>query len=556
MMSTLNVIGKSLTETIEIANKHELITIILPSNSTFKLKNELTILTNIIIEGNNSTLIASKTRHFNVLAGQNLTLKNLTLKNGIANTGGSILVKTTNNHNLLLENVIIKNNEAIYGGAIYSYGDIIIKNSKILLNKAIKQGGGIWCYKNVTMNDSLVNLNHITEISNDNHGAGIVINDGILLLSNSSISYNKINYSRINQIGGYAGGVNIISGSLIIEKNSRINNNIAFNSAAIQMGLGDINVFNSTISKNRSFSTANASGGGGIVILAGNVIIQNSKISHNITQGMYSGGIVSIFGNITIINSIISHNKNKGPGGAIASNFNSTITIENSKIIKNTGASLGGAIVNFSFSQGQIYIINSILSNNILTNEQLIKQTIEEFLKIIINFLSSYTSYSKTFSKVLSKIKEIIALAEERHALFSQIIPLINATGGGAIATLLTCPITITNSEISNNYATLKTTSNNPIFSGFGGGIFSIHSQITINNTKFKNNKAINTGSAIYTNNLLTINDSIINKNNNIALLNTKNGTTILLNTIFIDNNIDIENNGQLTLINTKINNH
>ena len=441
--------------------------------------------------------------------------------------GGSIYVEPAN-HTLVLEDVIIKNNTAVYGGGIYTAGNVILKNSKVVNNVAIKQGGGIWAYGSVTMYDSYVDYNSVSEIATANFGGGIIINDGDLVMQNSSVSFNNVNYSEDqnspipNPFGGSVGGVNVMNGS-IYASNSNINNNSAFSSGGIEMGVGNVNILsNSSVSYNKSYAAGEATGGGGIVITLGNVVVQDSEVSHNDTNGMFSGSIVSFVGNVSVLNSEICYNTNRGPGGGIASNFNSTITVSDSKINNNTGASLGGAIVNFSGPLGQIFINNSDISNNEITNYQRIGQTILAFLKVILGsvdksnlMIKSIPNPDNTGSKKLINALEMLqARALDTQAKLNT-IKLIDlfATGGGAIATLLPCPIVVTKSRLTNNCATKRVTDLNPLFTGYGGAIFSVNSSVSVQDSEILSNTAITGASAIFSNHTLIIQDSVVSKN-------------------------------------------
>src|SRR5207244_2270120 len=159
-------------------------------------------------------------------------------------------------------------------------------------------------------------------------------------------------------------------------------------------GLGNVYLTNKrSANKNMSYNRATGSaGGGGVTITMGTVYVSDSEISNNKTFGMYSGGIVSLIGDTIVTNSRIMGNTNNGQGGGIAANIGK-IKLHSSTVSSNIGASLGGAIANFSPSPGIIEITGkSFVTNNILTNGQTIKQTIESFLDVIKN---STTAVSK-----------------------------------------------------------------------------------------------------------------------------------------------------------------
>lgn len=554
-----------------------------PCVRDIKLQSELVINSNIeIIAKNNLNIeLTNLDRHFHVVtnsinpsSNNILTIKTpnkkykIVLSAGKSLIGGSIFIEQTN-HNLILENVIITNNSALNGGGIYTKGNLYLVNSHLDKNTAIKQGGGAWVTQNITMTNSTINDNIVSEMSNDNFGGGLAVDDGDLIMNNSQINNNIVNSSETLNIGGSAGGINVMSGS-IYATNSSISNNKAYSSGGIQLGVGDINLNKSSVSNNESYISGDDCGGGGIVITLGNVILQESKLSNNNTKGMYSGSLVSFIGNVTVLDSIISGNVNRGPGGGIACNFNSTVTISNSKIVKNSGSSLGGAIVNFSNTVGQIAINNSELSNNNITNYQTVGQTIKAFLTVIKNLITSTqanataTGNSQGSTKLLAILPKLQSLADETDIELQKLLLLeeiMILTGGGAIATLLKCPITIDKSCLVNNFATKIVTDVNPEIKAFGGAVFGPNSPIFIQDSNLSNNTSITDAGAIYTDKKLVTNNVVIKGNNtykNGTLSNSLKGNMILINTKLYDNVVDnngggIFNTGNVILIDSLI---
>jgi len=577
---------------INQANSYTYSKVFFSEKFSISLESEILISSNIEIYGKHSIIKIINNRHFNVSDGSEFTINDLHIYEGTAEYGGCIYVNPSS-HTCILNNVILNSNQAIYGGAIYTSGKLIVTNSNISDNQASKQGGAIWVNDNLIIINSIINNNLITELSNDNFGAAIVANQGLVVITESIISNNKVAFSDLDEsVGGSAGAIYSFSASIIIEKNSFISNNIAYSSGGIQIGKGDITINDSTICGNNSFIAGDAVGGGGITIMIGNVIINNSKLINNVTKGMFSGGIVSFLGNVTINNSTISGNVNRGPGGGIAANFASTISITNSKITDNTGSSLGSAIVNFSGKLGQISIDNSIVANNKLTNFQLIGQTIAAFLSVIIKLINQSLSQAKITNSAGSNrfsesIPSLLILAEKTSIDLRSELPLVNLddsplqldlrkilfllrSTGGSIATLLTCPITINNSIISDNLVTEHVTDINSHYTALGGGVFSLSSKLTINNTEFRHNKSTYNASAIFSNresqlenvsfynniispsNLLEDSEESSLYNKKGVFINTNTGTSIFITSSFCDSKqSSIVNDGSLTLINT-----
>ena len=224
--------------------------------------------------------------------------------------------------------------------------------------------------------------NKITLTNEANSGGGIFIDNGNCLLNQSSINNNEV-------LGGSGGGIVVLSGNIYVQNYSHIDYNKAYNSAGIQEGNGNIYITNgSSVNNNNSYNSGTGqAGGGGITISLGVVYISNSQICNNKTLGMYSGGIVSLVGNVIIKESLICGNTNHGPGGGVAMNVGS-LSISKSTIANNVGSSLAGGVVSFSPSPSIVSIDESQILSNTLTNVQTIKQSIGVFLSVVNNYLS------------------------------------------------------------------------------------------------------------------------------------------------------------------------
>ncbi len=568
-----------------------------------KLCSEITVAKNVEIIAKHQVTIYIKdceqARHFKVTSDAAQTifkLKNLVLRGGDTSNdnagGGSICIDSVNPlHKLILEDCSLKHNKAIYGGAILTNANLILIKTSIKRNCATKQAGGCWVGKNVTMINSSIEHNKVTEVSNENFAGGLNVDDGDLSMINSCISNNLVKYDDEADpaVGGLAGGVNVMAGS-ITANNSHIDCNIALSSGGIKMGTGNINLINkSSVSGNKSFIAGDNCGGGGINIMNGNVIVEDSTIADNKTNGMYSGSIVSFLGNVSVSNSTISNNVNRGPGGGIACNFNSAVSVVNSKMIGNSGSSLGGAIVNFSGFAGQTFVDKSEICDNNLTNYQTIGQTITAFLNVITGVITQSDTMGaqalpsptggKTGSQKLRDVLPAIqTLANATNQSLQDLLAVLETlfdvakASGGTIASILTCPITITDSKINQNYVTKYVTDVNPEFTGHGGAIFAINSKVVVEDSEIKHNHATTSAGAIYNNGDLLITNSKISDNKtkscghnpdnvefNGTIVNTSNGIATIVKSIINYNHVDtngggIYNAGDLILIESEIN--
>ena len=290
----------------------------------------------LTIQGNGATIERSGTctldgtdaagefRIFEVLGGGNLTLQNVTVKNGCAdggvfagnggginNTGGTVT----------LTNSTISNNSASGGGGIINFATVTITDSTISGNRAANFGGGI-----LNAFGGMATITNSTISGNSANWGGGISNGGTVTLTTSMISSNSADF------GG--GIVNDTAGTVALTT-STISDNSAATSGGGILNYGTVTITDSTISGN------SASFGGGILnAFGGMATITNSTISGN-TAGLEGGGI---WNSRTVNASFVTIADNdagaSGQGGGI---FNSggTVNIKNSIVGDNTAGGGG-----------------------------------------------------------------------------------------------------------------------------------------------------------------------------------------------------------------------
>lgn len=246
--------------------------------------------------------------------GNKVTIKNLTIVNGYAQTGGGI----HNQGSLMLVNSEIKNNTAFQsGGGIYNAGSIsgslYISNSKIINNKA--QG------------DDKFNVKY---------GGGGIYNNSPLNISNSTISNNMSVDNGAGIYSIYAGRKAPSDSQLIAE----------------QIGLATAPTRRSTLNRKSDI---------------GSVLLHKTVISHNIAG---SGGGINLQGVMTVKKSLIHNNKainhKRSAGGGIFSHLDSILHISNTSISKNEAKFRGAGIRFYSTKTGTLDNV-SIIHNNLTT---------------------------------------------------------------------------------------------------------------------------------------------------------------------------------------------
>jgi hypothetical protein len=203
------------------------------------------VTTQITINGNGAIIEragATNFRIFHIAAGGDLTLNDVTIRNGDAGAGdgGGIY----NGGTLTLDSSTVSGNTADIGGGIASWGTLTVTNSTISGNTAGLAGGGIASWGTLTVTNSTISGNTVVGIPS--YGGGIY-SGGPAALTNVTISGN----SSDNR----AGGVEVNNSSTA----TMLNVTVADNTGAIG---GGIRVFtNSTLNITNSLVANNPAGG-------------------------------------------------------------------------------------------------------------------------------------------------------------------------------------------------------------------------------------------------------------------------------------------------------
>ncbi|MCT7996856.1 DUF4347 domain-containing protein [Laspinema olomoucense] len=133
----------------------------------------------LTINGNGAEIVRAENapgfRIFHIGANANVTLNNLTVKNGLANIPNS------------------EENNRRDGGGIYNEGTLTLNQSTITGNRAEDDGGGIKNERFLTVRDSTISNNSAGSELNDNPDAngGGIQNGSTAVISNSTISHNQ-----------------------------------------------------------------------------------------------------------------------------------------------------------------------------------------------------------------------------------------------------------------------------------------------------------------------------------------------------------------------------
>ena len=289
------------------------------------------------------TFIApAKVQLFIVERDVTLKLKQISLANGVAASGGAI----QNYGNLLVDNTeFIGNSATSKGGAINNAGSIEVFNSSFSGNSAGVGGGAVSTDNGLLIDDSKFEYN-----ASDKGGA-LHITSRSVIRASYSIKSSRFIDNDADSIGG-AIYVELDNTSLSIDRCSFVKNE------ARAGGAIDLNGVRIATIKDSHFSRNSADLGGAIRNHT-NLVVSRSEFQKNIAGG--SGGAISNNRTLAITESTFAENRTKrGDGGAISSNGLLEITDSTLEENQITEAGLGGAI---SVS-GSALIIRSTLSKN------------------------------------------------------------------------------------------------------------------------------------------------------------------------------------------------
>ena len=310
---------------------------------------------NLIIDGNGHTIDArEKTRIF-YCTGKDITLKNLTLKNGhshknydnpINSNGGAI--KINHDVNLTLKNCkFINNTSEEDGGAIYNrYGELFVSGSTLSGNRAENGHGGV-----IYNDGGESSVSDSTLKENTAWMGGAISNIGVLSVFGSTLTGN---IAKIEN-----GGAIYNNGKLFVF-DSTLQGNIAHGKKVYDGGVaiynseGTLIVSDSTLSENR----AEKGDGGVIYNNKGDLTLSDSTLTGNTAH--FGGAICNNEGKSAVSDSTLKENTAFG-GGAIYNNRN-MLTVSDSTLTGNTSKTDGGAISN---SGGELIVSDSTLIDNI-----------------------------------------------------------------------------------------------------------------------------------------------------------------------------------------------
>ena len=300
---------------------------------------------NYILDGDGHSIDAKcKASVFDV-TGENITIKNLIIKNAFNGTINLNQASATYH----LENITIQNSSSpeTTGGICLTMCNVVINNSRFISNNG-GESSDIFTSKD----SNLTVVNSTFEGEKDNKWSHIACYDGELIVENSTFINSHSHYS--NAILGENVQVTV--------RNSKFRNLTAYETAgAIAVKkTSDLTVINC------DFTDVSAFKNGGMIFADINdgyeVKIVNSTFNEGFSQ--FGGTIMQLGGNLFISNSTIKDTQATFDGAAVWTSY-ANVSIENSTIKNNThlrkDLEIGGTLY---FDNGDINIKSSTFTDN------------------------------------------------------------------------------------------------------------------------------------------------------------------------------------------------
>lgn len=269
------------------------------------------ILKNITIDGHGHSIDAKGIKRIFLTNEKNITLKNITLKNGFADGGGAIYIGDKGS--LSIKDCTFINNISKMGGAIINWGEVKLENVDFITNTAEREGGAINNQNGgkISCIDCSFKQNKALEIG------GAITNFESMTITESTFEKNASNKN-----GGAI--LNTANGNLDISKTNFIKNTASGEGGALNNNSSSSNlkVNECKFIDNRSDKV------GGAIINWGNSNIQNSEFRGNFSK--IKGHDIYQKGNLELLNVNFNNIKEK----SISVTNEELVKIENCEFIE------------------------------------------------------------------------------------------------------------------------------------------------------------------------------------------------------------------------------
>lgn len=334
----------SLREAVELANSGDVVYFepSINSDTIVLTSSQILINKNLTIQGNGFiyTKISGNSinRIFSIQQNYDVILTGLALQNGAGSLGGAIYSKGTTT----ISNSYVSDNSATQGGAIYADKGVLNLNNSVIAVNAADTGGAVVVLSPCTLNSSNTAYN---ENIADAGGAVRIGNGAASTLSNCQI---RGNYA--------ANGAGFYSEGLLVLLNSNISKNTSpgMGGALLVLSTGTLGMDQCTLDSNTT------TGDGAGIFNFGNIDVQNSTISRNVCSGGAGAGLCMAPGGMASFKNTTISSNNAGNGGGGLYSVGTSLSMTNCTVSQNASVFGGGL---WLASSGNI-IKNTIIAQN------------------------------------------------------------------------------------------------------------------------------------------------------------------------------------------------
>ncbi|WP_416903349.1 hypothetical protein [Micromonospora echinospora] len=309
-------------------------------------------------------------RFFEVANGGHLTLRDVTLRNGMvsgAERGGAIAVRAGGE--AVIENSTLTGNSALgatgTGGAVENAGITTLRNTKLALNNAASGGGALRSTGVLVVEKSLFEANKSVApvTTSANHGGGAIESTGTATIRDTRFLG--------NESGGNGGALHTRGGAADIANSQFTANTAAASGGAIaNEGGTQLRLREVTLLENTAAAVAGANRGGGgifngtestVTALSGVQLTGNSA-------SLGVGGGVSNLGDLAMSGGVFTGNQAGTTGGGIHNGATGEVTLLGTNVTLNQARIAGGGIHHLAAAGAATIDLQSRVTGNNSTN--------------------------------------------------------------------------------------------------------------------------------------------------------------------------------------------
>lgn len=280
-----------------------------------------------------------------------VVLQDVVIRHGRPSVDGGGGIRNAGDLRLLRVEVTSNDANGSDGGGILSTGPLRLEDSLVSGNAADALGGGVSCEGLCTLNMLRSTLDgNLVRTTGSDQGGGGLHNLGSTLLEDCFVTGNVSLGSNYDE----GGGISSPGGPLVLV-DTHVTGNQAGSGGGIIAG-GLLTVIRGSVSDNSATSTSR--GGGGLLIQGLSAILDSTVIIGN-SSNLGAAGVWTTSPNLTIRRTAIADNVAATSGGGI-SVVNGLAILDDSLIADNTARNGGGA----ALGSGTLRLRNSTVSGN------------------------------------------------------------------------------------------------------------------------------------------------------------------------------------------------